>query len=535
MSSSAEGVLYDPAISTDAKCVEALAVADIDDDGNPEVVADFPPDSILVIEYVAESGNPVSCEWSRVLSSARSAPILQDLDDLDEDPDSLEIVISGDDWWIYVWTFDGQTFRKPADSSGQFMVSSDSVEYCYRSLSVGDIYPDSAGVEIVQALENGKLAAYPTTQYWGAGGTPTIWTYNPPGSQPLTRPLIGDVDDDMSLEVVTLRQKVEHTGLPASAEERGGVWIVTAASGALEDSITAGGYGFRFVGDPAAPAALADLDGDDGLEIVAGGGQWSKLAWNPIQGHPPWSSTLRAHLVFDGASGLDTVTVDDATLIPGRKWAATATSGQPVVGDLDDDGNLEVLIPTNAGYLACVEWDASGDSARAERGWPQLFADAPMTPIVADVNPSTDNLEMVVVDRSGFVHVLQLPGDADGAALPWPEYGHDPRNTFNATTARDLGDSQARRGPGPGLVSSRPHLRIGPNPPRPVACSSFALQTQSKVTLKIYDLQGRCVRTLVNEVLPAGEYRIPWDGHTDAGTPVAGGGVLRPFGGSAGD
>ncbi len=231
----------------------------------------------------------------------------------------------------------------------------------------------------------------------------------------------------------------------------------------------------------------------------------------------------RVHLAFDGASGLDTVTVDDQTLLPGRKWAATATSGQPVVVDLDDDSNLEILIPTNSGYLACFEWDATGDSARAEAGWPQLFADNPLTPIVADVDPTTDNLEVVVVDRSGFVHVLTLPGDADGAALPWPEYGHDPRNTFNASTSRDLGDSHPGRNHDAIWAHSGRHLTIGPNPPQAVAYSFFRLQEQGDVTLQVFDLQGRCIRTLVNETLPSGEYRVPWDGRSETGSPVGGG------------
>jgi hypothetical protein len=44
-----------------------------------------------------------------------------------------------------------------------------------------------------------------------------------------------------------------------------------------------------------------------------------------------------------------------------------------------------------------------------------------------------------------------------------------------------------------------------------------------QITLKIYDIQGREVRTLVDERKPMGTYRAVWDGTNDAGQKVASG------------
>jgi len=50
---------------------------------------------------------------------------------------------------------------------------------------------------------------------------------------------------------------------------------------------------------------------------------------------------------------------------------------------------------------------------------------------------------------------------------------------------------------------------LGPQPPQ--------------VELKIYDIQGRVVKTLVEDRIPMGTYRVVWDGTNDNGEPVASG------------
>jgi flagellar hook assembly protein FlgD len=43
------------------------------------------------------------------------------------------------------------------------------------------------------------------------------------------------------------------------------------------------------------------------------------------------------------------------------------------------------------------------------------------------------------------------------------------------------------------------------------------------VTLEIYNIKGQLVKTLVNEVLPAGEHSIIWDGRDSSGNRVSSG------------
>jgi hypothetical protein len=62
-----------------------------------------------------------------------------------------------------------------------------------------------------------------------------------------------------------------------------------------------------------------------------------------------------------------------------------------------------------------------------------------------------------------------------------------------------------------------------PNPVHDSTTISFALPTQRRARLCIYDLTGRCVRTLLNGQVPEQQGRVVWDGRDDGGRRVAGG------------
>ncbi|MCX6161457.1 MAG: T9SS type A sorting domain-containing protein, partial [Ignavibacteriae bacterium] len=51
-----------------------------------------------------------------------------------------------------------------------------------------------------------------------------------------------------------------------------------------------------------------------------------------------------------------------------------------------------------------------------------------------------------------------------------------------------------------------------PNPFNPVTKINFAIPKQGLVTLKVYDVLGREVRTLVNEVKSVGTYAVDFNG-----------------------
>jgi len=62
-----------------------------------------------------------------------------------------------------------------------------------------------------------------------------------------------------------------------------------------------------------------------------------------------------------------------------------------------------------------------------------------------------------------------------------------------------------------------------PNPFNPETVIKFALPEATPVTLKVYNILGQVVNTLVNEMLPAGDHSVIWDGKNEQGTDVASG------------
>lgn len=62
-----------------------------------------------------------------------------------------------------------------------------------------------------------------------------------------------------------------------------------------------------------------------------------------------------------------------------------------------------------------------------------------------------------------------------------------------------------------------------PNPFNPETTISFSLPRASMTNLRIYDIQGRILRTLVDAFQSAGEHKIKWDGMTENGQRLSSG------------
>jgi hypothetical protein len=66
-------------------------------------------------------------------------------------------------------------------------------------------------------------------------------------------------------------------------------------------------------------------------------------------------------------------------------------------------------------------------------------------------------------------------------------------------------------------------LRNYPNPFNPVTRIQFVLDRDAHVSLRVFDVQGRAVRTLVDSYLTSGQRVVGWDGKDDGGRSLASG------------
>jgi hypothetical protein len=62
-----------------------------------------------------------------------------------------------------------------------------------------------------------------------------------------------------------------------------------------------------------------------------------------------------------------------------------------------------------------------------------------------------------------------------------------------------------------------------PNPFNPVTTLSYSIPQASVVRLDLYDLAGRKLRTLVNEMCDAGTFEAIWNGRDDEGRDMPSG------------
>jgi len=113
-----------------------------------------------------------------------------------------------------------------------------------------------------------------------------------------------------------------------------------------------------------------------------------------------------------------------------------------------------------------------------------------------------------------------VPGDWDEGAVGVPNvirdgnlykmwYGGFDGTYYQTGYATSLPINITRRG---GQVSgSFSLLQNYPNPFNPITTITFQIPHPEFVTLKIYDILGEVVSTLVNQQLPAGKYEVNWD------------------------
>ncbi len=115
----------------------------------------------------------------------------------------------------------------------------------------------------------------------------------------------------------------------------------------------------------------------------------------------------------------------------------------------------------------------------------------------------------------------------------YSEYAGDTSVTKLARSYVFLGDPLTRLSAGlstptsaaaVGAADAEPRLLpSGPNPVRGDTCVRFALPRKTTVDVRVYDVRGRLVRTLMRDALPAGTHEIAWRGLNDDGHSVAAG------------
>jgi hypothetical protein len=218
------------------------------------------------------------------------------------------------------------------------------------------------------------------------------------------------------------------------------------------------------------------------------------------------------------------------TTIRGNVWAVPDGASQMIF-----DGYIRIIIiPTS--LQATVSSTQPYDNAPG--GWRASMADmdsteAPYGDIIAlyDNHCFIPTVSALAIDTQDLFY--DIAGDPDllshtpfdAVYYPADNQDHVSITAENAqwflTEARISATSVAS-GDGPQSPPAVLHQNY-PNPFNPMTTIAFELQANAQVRLAVYNIEGKQVRMLINNVLDKGLNKITWDGMDSYGNPAASG------------
>lgn len=116
----------------------------------------------------------------------------------------------------------------------------------------------------------------------------------------------------------------------------------------------------------------------------------------------------------------------------------------------------------------------------------------------------------------------RMPGSTDDYALAESSPCASVDGECGTIGARDIGCTTVSSVTDKVVPTAFALLPCVPNPFNPMTTICFDLPRPQKVTLRIYDVAGRCVATLLEgRTLPAARHEVTWTGHDDSGRDLA--------------
>jgi hypothetical protein len=290
----------------------------------------------------------------------------------------------------------------------------------------------------------------------------------------------GDLDDDGTLEVL-------------AGSFDGGIWAFDHDGsdylpGGVIDTLPA-----RIAGG----IALGNVDADPELEIFVGCLDGKLYAYN----HDGSS-------LLPGQGGV----FADLPLGPGVNDGITAT---PIIVDVDGDGDVEILVGHRNGNFYGFHHDGS-----TIIGMPIPTGDAIFSTAAAGDIDDDGDVDVAFASYDASVNVLDFPGASTLAAYEWPTQG---ANNARTSTYGDLGPAVGAPVMPPAAALAFALEQNAPNPFGRGTTIRWVLPSARPVTLRVFNVSGRLVRTLVDGPVSAGRGVVQWDGRDRRGRALSSG------------
>ncbi|MDD3536486.1 MAG: S8 family serine peptidase [Candidatus Cloacimonetes bacterium] len=425
-------------------------------------------------------------------------------------------------------------------------------------------FPISIPANVVGSIAMSNLQGNNTFGFAASLANNQIAAFNSAGDQLWSVPAGGNLRNGPVIATLTAANSPKVIALTQN-----GSLVVLNADGTYMNNFPASLSG-SFLGPP----AVADLNGDGNLEIIACSLSGALHAINPLTGQNIAGFPVT---INGGSQNAITIANIDGDTHP-EILVATSTTGylyainhdgsilfqktigqqiksSPVVADVDNDGTKEIIIIAANGNLHIL-----GANGADKPGSPIAIGQSvECTPVVARFDNS--NLAGIIFgDSNGYLHSVRMDGTESpnfpislggnlkvSAALADIDRDGDldiviPNNTgiFVVDIKRPAQSIEWQCYMGsfnrsgniyqstPNVEELAPALATElkgayPNPFNPSTTLSFSLKDKGEVSLDIYNQKGQKVRSLYSGSLEAGEHQLVWNGTDDGGRTMPSG------------
>lgn len=292
------------------------------------------------------------------------------------------------------------------------------------------------------------------------------------------------------------------TAQPDAGEASGGVFTLT---------------GSFAEGDPADCAALTSAIGVTATEASC---SVVRVMWDDVTEHETgyWIFRNGQPLALLAAN---TTIFDDSSAVAGVTYPYFVVTTN-ACGDADPsnvDAGHRLLEPVSPTDLAIGGVEAASDSVTVNLTWTDRSQDearqavlflAPEPTAVAWVGPDVQSAMVKVPYAGPGYYCFAVAAENCGVQA----------SSDSVCTHLAVAPSGAEDLPPPTVFGLGP---VMPNPLNPTTRIAFQVPTQSTVRLRILDVSGRVVRTLVESLLQPGRYTVAWTGVNQSQQRVASG------------
>ena len=486
----------------------SLTMADLDGAGASEL---YVPSQDFSLYGFAADGDSLAGFPIETGANIWSTP---GVGDVDEDGDG-EIFWGSFNSWLYGVHHDGSPYL---GGSEQIF---DAIGSLRSGVTVADVDADS-DLEILFGTDNGYVYALnhdltgmvdsTGVLFQATGPTPRVWG-------PVA---VADLDGDPQREI-------------AFATFADSLYVVNHDGTLVPGFPRAALDGFQ------TGPAIGDLDNDGDLEILIGNNDDNLYAFNH-DGSDYVSGGILATLPDDirGVPALANLDLDpeleiligcmdgrlygfehdgSGILQPGGLFAdidsTTGISASPIVVDVDGDSDFEIFIGHRNGSFYGFHHDGSGVVGLPIPTFDGIYA----TAAAGDLDHDGD-VEVAFASYDQTVNVLDFSGPSTPAAYEWATFaGNNFRTSSYGEQLPYITDVPA----GAPVAIAFALAQNSPNPFVGATEIRYALPRTGPVTLKVFNVSGRLVRTLVNGPVTAGRHTVVWDGRDDRGRALSSG------------